>query len=593
MHRVIDFQDDLGAAFIAAGEAPLDMNFFKEASAPEAYEMNERDFALVIVDDANRLHRKFACHDKGNTVMSLWYLENVPSGLPEKATKVAAAVLYQAAQDFGLTDDILASMFPKTATQAAKMGQKIEQGKLASAPGGTPDPMDDGPDAVHAGKPLRHWANQDKVPGDVVANILSGHADDPKSWVNDPTKKYVWSAAGLGRKLHPNWAAAHAAHWDAKTASAPAHMLDRRVRVKDTELTPLRTYGHRKEANALAGAGLGALIGAGIGAATAHPDRGESRGRRAAVGGVIGAAGGYSLGANLAEDQALRDTIDRVTNSPGPGPGWRPPGGVPAEEHQANLARFRAALDAARAEALGGPPKTAAVPAHMLDRRVRVKDTDLAPLPAAGHRKEADFDKVASAVREWSVLDPYGRRVRALELEKISSVVEIPANIKAYMGHEVGPNLKVAMDARAERIARTAESADDYRRVAAMAKIGSIDTEDAVEAIHLLDQANGIRIPEGYGPRVPDPYVCVYGLHKQAMWSWSQGAEYVNEHDLDMFASSPDSKHTLGQLFEDTLVEKFRRDPVKTFQNMPREQQHVVARAASQSGYTNTGGLGT
>lgn len=365
MHRVIDFQDDLGAAFIASDSLAADLALFKEAAVPEAYELADRDFALHIVDDALRVHRKFACQDAGNTWMSLWYLENVPSGLPEAAVKVAAAVLYQAAQDFGLTDDLLSSLFPKTATQAAKMGQKIEQGKLASAP------------------------------------------------------------------------------------------------------------------------------------------------------------------------------------------------------------------------------------AHMLDRRVRVRDVDLVPLQATAHRKEADFDKVAQAVGEWDVLDPYGRRVRALELSKVASVVDIPDQIQAYMGDGFGPNLQTALSARAERVAKTAELADGYRRVAAMAKLGSIEPETAVEAIHVLDQESGVQIPVGYGPRLPDPYVCVYGLHKQAMWSWTQGAEYVNEHDLRLFAASAASADTLGQLFEDSLVEKFRRDPVKTFDGMPREQQHIVARAATQSGYRDTGGLRT
>lgn len=371
--RVIDFQDDLGAAFIAAGNPPPDaLALLKEASAPEAYELADRDFALHIVDDASRVHRKFACQDAGNTWMSLWYLEHVPSGLPKPAVKVAAAVLYHTAQDFGLTDDILSSMFPETARLAVEAGQRIAQGKLASAPG----------------------------------------------------------------------------------ESAP-------------------------------------------------------------------------------------------------------------------------------------------VPRHMLERRVRVRDADLAPLRAAGQRKVADFDKVAQAASEWDVLDPYGRRVRALELAKVASVVDIPDMIQAYMGDEFGPNLQTALSARAERVAKTAELAEGYRRVASLAKLGGIEPEAAVEAIHVLDQASGVQIPSGYGPRVPDPYVCVYGLHKQAMWSWMQGAEYVNENDLRLFAASPASAETLGQLFEAQLVERFRRSPVETFKGMPSEQKHVVARAATQSGYQNTGGLRT
>jgi len=67
-----------------------------------------------------------------------------------------------------------------------------------------------------AGKSLRHWARQRRVPNDAIANELANLADDPKSWVNDPKENYLWSSRNLGRTASPTWEAAHAAHWGAE-----------------------------------------------------------------------------------------------------------------------------------------------------------------------------------------------------------------------------------------------------------------------------------------------------------------------------------------------------------------------------------------
>jgi hypothetical protein len=69
----------------------------KEAQWVEPFELLDRDFALIIVDEEGKEHRKFACHDPGNIAMSMWYLENVDSGLPEHAQVVAAYNLTKAA----------------------------------------------------------------------------------------------------------------------------------------------------------------------------------------------------------------------------------------------------------------------------------------------------------------------------------------------------------------------------------------------------------------------------------------------------------------------------------------------------------------
>jgi hypothetical protein len=86
---IIDFFDDLGDAYFSSlnGGSPPEM--LKTASWAEPFELLDRDFALILVDQEGTEHRKFACHDAGNVEMSLWYLQNVDHGLPDYAIKMA------------------------------------------------------------------------------------------------------------------------------------------------------------------------------------------------------------------------------------------------------------------------------------------------------------------------------------------------------------------------------------------------------------------------------------------------------------------------------------------------------------------------
>ena len=98
---VVDQHDDLCGLFRSSG--PKDgLEFLKTASWKERDDLYDRDFALIIVDNQGKEHRKFACHDVGNTFLSQWYLLNAEHDLPAGAVKVAAANLLNAADDLGL-----------------------------------------------------------------------------------------------------------------------------------------------------------------------------------------------------------------------------------------------------------------------------------------------------------------------------------------------------------------------------------------------------------------------------------------------------------------------------------------------------------
>lgn len=100
---VIDHHDDLCESFIADVDLNSAREIMKLSSWRESADLLDRDFALIMVDEVGKEHRKFACFDPGNALMSEWYLLNAEHGLPGEATKVAAANIADALEHFGLT----------------------------------------------------------------------------------------------------------------------------------------------------------------------------------------------------------------------------------------------------------------------------------------------------------------------------------------------------------------------------------------------------------------------------------------------------------------------------------------------------------
>jgi len=458
--RVIDFHDDRGTAFLAAGEALPEL--LKTGQAKERTDLGLRDYALILVDrdDGFSEHPKFACYDEASTWMSLWYLENGDHGLPAGAEKVAAANLVTIAAEQGL--DVRGS-FPRVVSLAQKeAATAIEYGILATfiAVG-----------LLTAGKVLTSQART------MVAQSAKGR--EPYQLQNLPPK------------------------------------MQAAVRKHD----PQGPYTRLSVASTLLEA--------------------------------------FKAGTITKQD---------------------------FQRHY-DLEPFVSGNKISKKPSFG---KTASAPDS---RRVVVSRRDFAPLPSPAPAKMAAFDKVAQMAEGWDYLSGYDRRCAALEVEKLAGLVGIPEKIQEYMGHGAGPHIRDEMAVRARSYAKTAEVAADYVRVGEMAKAGALDPEDAVEAIHILDEASGFVVPDCYGNRMHDPYRCVYGIEKEAEYSWIDGGHYVNGRQLQQFAASPASTFAMGDLFIGKTVTAFRLAPLKTFEALPREQKILVARLATQSGYSDDGNI--
>jgi hypothetical protein len=99
---IIDQHDDLCESFLSAVDPSVVSEILKVSSWAESAELLDRDFALIIIDSEGKEHRKFACSDPGNALMSEWYLLNAEHNLPEEAVKVAAANIANAMEAHGM-----------------------------------------------------------------------------------------------------------------------------------------------------------------------------------------------------------------------------------------------------------------------------------------------------------------------------------------------------------------------------------------------------------------------------------------------------------------------------------------------------------
>lgn len=136
---VIDQHDDLCASFRQSGLAESAAGLLKTAQWRERDDLLDRDFAVILVDSEGKEHRKFACHDPGNVMMSQWYLMNVDHSLPPEAVKVAAANLLDAADDYGLESHPALPLLAKQELDTPGDGRRLYIKTASSTQYSSPD----------------------------------------------------------------------------------------------------------------------------------------------------------------------------------------------------------------------------------------------------------------------------------------------------------------------------------------------------------------------------------------------------------------------------------------------------------------------
>jgi len=193
------------------------------------------------------------------------------------------------------------------------------------------------------------------------------------------------------------------------------------------------------------------------------------------------------------------------------------------------------------------------------------------------------FEKVAEAQANWTDLDPFQRRAVACEM--IKAAESVPLSIPNRFYHYAGEKLSGAFPAYMQdrlNYANDPEVAEGYKTLAKIAS--SCEPDSVVTALYELDAVAGLRWAGGdrYGEKLADPVRCVYETNKVAAYSWNYGAEATNENELFEFVRRPQAASRFLGTFTDEVWQRFKKDPVGTFQAMPQEQKILASRLARE-----------
>lgn len=201
--RVLDVNDDYGASLaVVAAQVGLDnlSDTVKTAQWLDPAVGRDRDFALILVDGDGSCHRKYACHDPGNTVVSMFYLEQAQQHLNPAAIKVAAANLSRIARDWGLevpaeVEKMAARVLPEGAERDVIDERRVHYRppKLASA-GNAPS----GPFAKLASVKKNWHALSPQERRAVALDLVKEASTAP---IQVPPEIYRYSGPGLSPKF--------------------------------------------------------------------------------------------------------------------------------------------------------------------------------------------------------------------------------------------------------------------------------------------------------------------------------------------------------------------------------------------------------
>ena len=192
------------------------------------------------------------------------------------------------------------------------------------------------------------------------------------------------------------------------------------------------------------------------------------------------------------------------------------------------------------------------------------------------------YDLIKEAQFMWPELDPVDKRRFALIIKEaaIEEAASVPPKIAQYSGEELNPQFETIMHRRLDYVSNE-ELRNDYQRFSKVAY--AMDLADATETLYLLDEQAGLL--NRYGTNLPDPVLSVYGCStKEAMWSWNHGGDYCTIRDLELLCSDPIKRNRMESMFSSDIIDAMCKDPIKTFESRPIEQQIILSRMSNHTG---------
>ncbi|KKN98604.1 hypothetical protein LCGC14_0147160 [marine sediment metagenome] len=143
-------------------------------------------------------------------------------------------------------------------------------------------------------------------------------------------------------------------------------------------------------------------------------------------------------------------------------------------------------------------------------------------------------------------------------------------------------NLNVGINLRLTRLNDIEENEPHREALHKLASaVNDLEDSEIVDAFKEIDRRAGFDYKY---TQVPDPFQSVFGLAKEAGFTFLHGNDRVTGDQLGILAENPT---VLKNNFTEEFVSAFKSDPVTIFESLPLPQKLVLCRVANDIGTSN------
>lgn len=193
------------------------------------------------------------------------------------------------------------------------------------------------------------------------------------------------------------------------------------------------------------------------------------------------------------------------------------------------------------------------------------------------------YDQVKLAVdyfsENWREFEPQDRREYCVKLaERMQDLaLSVPENIGRYASPGYAHDLDMHIDYRKSQADEVYHDAYDTL----LEKKASVSPEHFAEVLSDLDELSGLN--HRWDSKISDPYYATFGpsLDKLANIGWCYNANglFINEDKL--YNAANNKQELIRRQFGHEFADKFLKNPVETFKDLPERLKMILARIAA------------
>lgn len=200
-----------------------------------------------------------------------------------------------------------------------------------------------------------------------------------------------------------------------------------------------------------------------------------------------------------------------------------------------------------------------------------------------GHYPVDSYEQVKLAAayfqENWKQFEPRDRHTYCVKLASRMEELrmEVPEQIERYGATTYAADIEDLVRGRASLIEEEFRPHLDLL----LEKRASVSPETFAEALFELDQTTGLHFH--YGSHVVDPWYATFGPSHEKVasesWVWDHLGTRIREADLKALALN--GRHLVHKSFGEKFAEEFQKSPKAFFESLPKPNQLVLARLAS------------